>query len=266
MDISSRIVASYFVQQNSMVRISTDLRKSHEWRVILRNLSDALHPNRHASLWRRRLAHQLRFIERPQYPYLDSESQLRSFFPDIDLSSDSVCIDIGANEGWVSAVLGRSGATVISYEPNPWALSRAAKRLKHLPNVHVVPAAVSGKGGLKCLFFPKEYSRAPELHSGSASIIGSNSAVSESEYVRVWSVSMAEVLDQHERIEFLKIDAEGAEAEMWPAIEENVGKIKFLAIETHERLLGEESDDWVASAQQFISRNSLENQWRLDWP
>lgn len=232
----------------------------------MRKLSDAINPNRHSSLWRRRLAHQLRFFERPNYPYWDTENLLRSFFPNVNLSSESICIDIGANEGWVSAVLGQSGATVISYEPNPWALSRAAKRLKHLPNVHVVPAAVSGKGGLKNLFFPKEYSRAPELHSGSASIIGSNSAVSEDEYVRVWSVSMAEVLDQHERIEFLKIDCEGAESEMWPAIEQNVGKIKFLAVETHERLLEEESEDWLARAQQFISRNSLENQWRLDWP
>lgn len=232
----------------------------------MRKLSDVIHPNKHSSLWRRRLAHQLRFFERPEYPYLDTENQLRSFFPNLNLSSESVCIDIGANEGWVSAVLGQSGATVISYEPNPWALSRAAKLLRHLPNVHLVPAAVSGKGGLKNLFFPDEYSRAPELHSGSASIIGSNSAVSEEKYVRVWSVSMAEVLDQHERIEFLKIDAEGAESEMWPAIEQNVGKIKWLAVETHERLLGEESEDWLSSAQQFISRNSLENQWRLDWP
>jgi len=232
----------------------------------VRKLSEFIQPNQKVSLLRRRLAHAVRFIERPNYPAIDTKSLLDSFFPDLNLVPQSVCLDIGANEGYVSLILGQSGATVIGFEPNPWAAARAVRRVRNHNSVHIVVAAVGERGGVRNLFFPSEYSKAPELHSGSASIMRRNSSISASSSIQVWTVSMSEVLDQHDEIEFLKIDAEGAESELWPAIEKNMEKIRFLAVETHGRLFEGEEQDWLLEAKRFIAVNALEDRWRLDWP
>lgn len=184
----------------------------------------------------------------------------------MDTGPGQVILDVGAHEGFVMEALARKGATVIGFEPNSWAAGWAVKRVRRFPNAHVVPAALGESGGLRELYFPSEYGRAPELHSGSVSIISSNVAIDANRFEKVWTISMAEVLASQNQIEFLKIDVEGAERELWPAITDNVQKIRFLAIETHERLADASYAEWLARAKTFIAENGLQDRWRLDWP
>lgn len=232
----------------------------------MRKLSDLVQPNQKVSRWRKRLAHQLRFAERPNYPLHDTLELLAQYFPGLNTGPGQVLVDAGANEGYVTEALARDGATVIGFEPNPWAARRAAKRVRSFPNAHVVCAALGRRGGLRDLYFPSGYRRAPELYSGSASIMASNTDVSTDSGVTVWAISMAEVLASQDQIEFLKIDVEGAEQELWPAIRENVDKIRFLAMESHGRLADASYGEWLAGAKAFIEENGLQDRWRLDWP
>ena len=116
------------------------------------------------------------------------------------------------------------------------------------------------------LYFPSEYRVAPDLHSGSASIIANNLAIDSSERVPVFILDLNEILASVGKVKFLKIDVEGSETNLWNAIERHSDKIEYLAIEVHERLFPGEDLQWLVEARDFIARNKLERYWRLDWP
>ena len=184
------------------------------------------------------------------------------------LSESSVVLDFGANEGYFSLVCGRFGAKVVAFEPNPWVVRNALERLEDLPNVTLVGAAVGSTTSLVELFFPAEYHRAPELHSGSASVFAANSAVQLENSIPVFQVGVRSILEALDRVDLLKIDIEGGEGALWPALEESWEKIEYLAIETHENLLrvGAGEAKWLERAKRFIANNNLGDRWRLDWP
>lgn len=225
-------------------------------------------PNRKVALWRRRLAHKYRFWKRPDYPVSDIRQLVANFFPGLVIDENSVVLDFGANEGHFSLLYGGFGAKVLAFEPNPWVFRNASARLRSFPNVTLVSAAVGATSSVVELYFPEEYGRAPELHSGSASVVASNHAVETGQSIPVFQVSIREILQPFEKVDFLKIDIEGAEAELWPAIEESWEKIDYLAIETHENLLEGKGGDtqWLERAHDFIAKKNLGDRWRLDWP
>lgn len=93
-----------------------------------------------------------------------------------------------------------------------------------------------------------------------------NSAVSEEQETPTFILSLDEILSSLERVDFLKCDIEGSEFSLWPTIEKWHVKIEFLAMETHERLLGPEASEMLTRAKTFIEDNGLASRWRLDWP
>ncbi len=232
----------------------------------MNRIEQLLAPNTKVALWRRRAAHRYRFWSRPMFVADDIKNYARQYFPALQISNQSVVIDLGANEGYFSFVFGELGANVIGFEPNPWAISRAFARCRGLPNVTLVSAAVGPQTGLARLYFPPEYELAPELHSGSASVEADNLATAEGAGIPVLQIGFAEILDGFEKVDLLKIDIEGGERDLWPLIEEAHDKIEYLALETHERLFGEAESDWLARARKFIALKGLADRWRLDWP
>lgn len=65
-------------------------------------------------------------------------------------------------------------------------------------------------------------------------------------------------------MKFLKTDAEGGEINLWNAIGTHSDKIDYLAMETHRRLFPGGEPRWLAQTQDFIARNKLAQDWRLD--
>ena len=63
------------------------------------------------------------------------------------LGPGSVCLDLGANVGSITARLAQSGALVHAYEPDPLAFAELQRRVGHLPNVVLHQAAVAARGG-----------------------------------------------------------------------------------------------------------------------
>ena len=214
---------------------------------------------------RRQLAHQERFRRSPNYPQLEIESNLREFFPELNLGPGDVVLDFGANEGWFSLSVGSSGATVVGFEPNFDAFVHAVERCRALPNVTMVNTAVGATTGQTDLYFPADYDWAPEIFSGSVSTMSQNVGIDATSHVSVFQLGVREIFDSFDEIYFLKVDIEGGEQDIWGVIQENLHKIKYLAIETHERLVPG-AKHFVSSAQKFINENNLGDRWMLDWP
>jgi FkbM family methyltransferase len=162
--------------------------------------------------------------------------------------------------------MGSYGCRVVGFEPNPYCAVRAQKRCAKFRSVSVISCGVGASTGIAELYFPHEYLMAPELHSGSASLLKGNSSVVEEVAIQTLVLSLEEVLSGIERVDFLKIDIEGSEFTIWPTIEKWSRKITYLAMETHENSVGKEGQEMLARARQFVTANGLEDSWRLDWP
>lgn len=196
----------------------------------------------------------------------DIRKMVTDYFPLLKINEHSVVLDFGANEGYFSRFCGELGAKVVAFEPNPWVFRNASVRLRDLPNVTLVCAAIGAQTSLAELYFPAEYGLAPELHSGSASLKSTNRAVEPTHSVQVLQIRVGEVLGSVDKVDLLKIDIEGSEGELWPELEASWEKIDYLAIETHESLLGAGEVRWLDRAQKFIALKNLGHRWRLDWP
>jgi FkbM family methyltransferase len=190
---------------------------------------------------------------------------MKSYYPNLKLNSNSVVLDLGAHEGWFSDLCARAGAKVVAFEPNPYTFKKGLKRLHGRQHVLYINAAVSTYSGWSSMYFPRDYKFAPELHSGSGSLMQENCSLDLTNEVSCAVVSLQSILDQFDSIDFLKVDIEGAERHLWPIFALNHTKIRHLAIETHERLFVDHQQ-WISEALDFIAVNQLSGKWRLDWP
>ena len=59
----------------------------------------------------------------------------------------------------------------------------------------------------------------------------------------------------------LKIDIEGAESLIWPAVKQNYQNIDYLLLEIHRTI----NKDLTIEIELFIKQNGLQNKWRTDW-
>lgn len=140
------------------------------------------------------------------------------------LHAPSFVIDLGANTGlftrWLLAM--HPTARVVAVEPEPSNLTCLDKNVAGLP-VKVVPAAIGA------------WSREVELHTSSGehgfTIVGEPAPGAGS--TRVPVVTMATVADGAEPIDLLKVDIEGAEAELFADCAGWIGRVKTLLVECH---------------------------------
>ncbi len=120
---------------------------------------------------------------------------------------DRLALDIGANKGTYSYFLSRLCPQVIAYEPNP--AMRLLLQKAMLPNVTVLPVAVSNKAGHAELMIPRN-------RKGYCNNVGTldTDRSFEGDVMRV-SVETVRLDDQgHENVGFIKIDVEGHELEV----------------------------------------------------
>jgi FkbM family methyltransferase len=133
------------------------------------------------------------------------------------------CVDIGANCGYYSLLMADAvGSTgnVLSVEPNP----RLAGLLKKSLAVNgfndrakVSEKAVSDSSGSTVdLFIPNDY-------WGGGSICG-NGTETDGNNIAVQTITLDELASDYPRIDLIKIDAEGAEPEIWEGMRQLVKK------------------------------------------
>ena len=164
--------------------------------------------------------------------------------PEIDLKleirSEDVLIDCGANVGQITSRFARTGAVVYAFEPNPVCYSVLSYRFKAMPNVQCFHRGVMDQDCTLTLSTPQAYGKWDALDTTVAASFTANSMHLD-EYsvvqVEVQCIDLAQfILEKRKRIRFLKLDIEGSEILVLNRMIDS-GAIDFvdhIAVETHE--------------------------------
>ena len=212
-----------------------------------------------------RLARILRSVYRPirnkkNFKFIDNEVFKR--FSDLNVIElkNSLILDLGANRGDFSKWALDQGATVIAFEPDKDAYLQLIKRLNKFENFFPLNLAVSNKTGLSKFYFHKDKKIDPIGFSISSSLVEEKANIDNSFFNPVLCIDL-EVIVKELPIKLLKIDIEGAESLIWPAVKQNYQNIDYLLLEIHRTI----NKDLTSEIELFIKQNGLQNKWRTDW-
>ena len=212
-----------------------------------------------------RLARILRSVYRPirnkkNLKFIDNEIFKR--FSDLNVIElkNSLILDLGANRGDFSKWALDQGATVIAFEPDKDAYLQLIKRLNKFENFFPLNSAVSNKTGLSKFYFHKDKKVDPIGFSISSSLVEEKANIDNSFFNPVLCIDL-EVIVKELPIKLLKIDIEGAESLIWPAVKQNYQNIEYLLLEIHRTI----NKDLTSEIELFIKQNGLSNKWRTDW-
>ena len=183
------------------------------------------------------------------------------------LDEASLVIDLGANVGFVSECLARTGAKVIAFEPNKEALKKLRLVESNYKNISVEPYAAGIKNESAHLYLHRDTFTNDTDLTQSSSLKSDKPNVSPDLYDEVVEVDFAEYLRRIDRhIELIKIDIEGYEIELInhlidTNVLDNVGKVY---LETHDKLYPQ----LVVSTEELknrIEKEGLSEKFFYEW-
>ncbi len=158
-------------------------------------------------------------------------------------------MDLGGNIG-LFALLMQShypGALIISVEPDPENFKQLQKNTKQFKNIFTYNMAIWHKKELLSL---SEKKAGAEWSQNVSSITGEDLNLEKIE-----SITINDLMSYHEiqEIDFLKIDIEGAEAELFSENIEWLNKTKVLAIELHDFMKVSSSNNFFKAMAKYTS-------------
>ena len=196
------------------------------------------------------------------------------------ISNNSIILDIGANVGDVSDVLIKTyDPKIYCYEPNISCYKHMVNRFKNNPKIKIFNFAVSNFTGKTFLYFHKKAKNINEF-SQRSSLKKEKDGLDINKKIEVNCVDIKNILDQHKKIDLIKIDIEGSEYEIMPEIIKNKDKIKMVLCETHGNPDGKKipSEDgsklvvknkiWIKEYKNLISKLkeiNLYGNWFYEW-
>jgi FkbM family methyltransferase len=200
------------------------------------------------------------------FPARNPTERARREFLAIALADTDVAIDCGANVGDVTEHLGRSGATVYAFEPNPHAFKVLEERFAGQQNVHCLQQGVLDRNDIRRLYF-HESSDEDELHwSTGSSLLDYKGNVRKDKYVDTPVIDLSEFIQSlHSRVKVLKIDVEGVEGAILRKLITTgmIHRVDHVFVETHERKVPELKADTDELRQ--ILRTMKLTHVNLDW-
>ena len=148
----------------------------------------------------------------------------------VSIVANSVVVDVGANIGAFTVFAARWAEKVFAFEPElaNFRLLCANIELNDLKNVIPLRMAIASKRGKRTFYI------ADNQHSGSHSFLLQR----YEKAIEVETLSIDDLIEQESlrRINFLKLDCEGAEAEIIEALSlETSNKIEQISLEFHQR-------------------------------
>ena len=196
------------------------------------------------------------------------------------IGNNSTILDIGANVGDVTDVLIKTyNPKIYCYEPNISCYKHMLGRFKKNPKIKIFNFAVSNFTGKTFLYFHKKAKNISEFNQRS-SLKKEKDGLDIDKKIEVNCVDIKNILDQHNKIDLIKIDIEGSEYEIMPEIIKNKDKIKMVLCETHGNPNGKKipnidgsklvvkNEIWIKDYQKLISKlkkmNLYEN-WFYEW-
>ena len=149
------------------------------------------------------------------------------------VSPDDLVFDLGAAEGYHTAVLLGLGARVLSVEPQPRLAERLERRYAREPRVTVVAGGVADRAGELDLHLSEGD---PELSTFAVDLWrrGRYGDRRWEQEVRVTVVTLEDLIRDHGEPAFVKIDVEGFEAQVLAGLERSLAGLCFEYTREHE--------------------------------
>lgn len=194
------------------------------------------------------------------------EQKARRHFFSIKLKKPDIAIDCGANVGDITQHLCKSGATVYSFEPNPYAFDILQNRYSNMRNVHCIQKGVSDKNCKMKLFFHENSDKDEIYWSTGSSLLDFKSNVLADKYVEVEIIDLCEFIESiNHRIKILKIDVEGVECRILKKIiaTDIVKNIDNIFVETHDHKIPELISE-TNKIRELINEKGIKN-INLNW-
>jgi FkbM family methyltransferase len=154
-----------------------------------------------------------------------------------DLGPGDLCIDLGGNIGEVTQAMARTGAEVITFEPDPDTFAIMAANLAGLANVTLIQKAAGVRAGTLKLRRSSRMAEDPLRYSQSASLVRDDATMDDANAVDVEVVDFPDFLRRLDRdVRILKVDIEGSEWELLEALIDDpvMTRIDAAFVETHE--------------------------------
>lgn len=202
---------------------AADMAARHERSVQLSEFLELLITGNRVALW----GASLKFQTRSALVTIAEEILVRREYHFNSRSDAPLVIDAGANIGLATYYVRRmcKAARVVCFEPNPetFAVLEENARANAWDNVALHQAAVAAQDGEVDLTFDAE---APLAAS-----VAPRSSSEHARSVRVPALGLSAFLQ--EPVAFLKMDIEGAEADVLEACEGDLGLVENLFVEVH---------------------------------
>lgn len=186
------------------------------------------------------------------------------------LRPGDLAIDCGANLGVVTDILARTGADVISFEPDPWTFGQLSARFEGTPNVTLINAAVGIGSGTVRLRRASNFDDNPAGASLKSTILDGGRQIDDASGTDVplidFPTFLREKLATRPEIAFVKLDIEGAELDILETLDREAmfDRIRVVVAETHERKFRDLRDRFRALRRGFAERYDP-NRVNLDW-
>jgi FkbM family methyltransferase len=166
-------------------------------------------------------------------------------------SPDSVAVDIGANIGAYTLMLAEVCCSVHSVEPHPDFRHRLEKNIKlnNLNSVSVYPLAISSHVGERILYSPP-----PSMSNKSASLSDSNPELENK--IKVNAITLESFLSSFNKLDFLKIDADGSDADIILSGILELNRLKPV-------IYFEDNGGWNGSREDTINAEMLDKKYDL---
>ncbi len=151
----------------------------------------------------------------------------KDFLP---ITKDSIVVDVGAHIGSFSIMAARSANKVLAFEPEPtnYQMLKKNMEINHLENMSAFEMAVSGASGYQDIY---------TFQGGSSADYSLyKSGIMNVKTGRIPTISIKDIMEREglPRIDFLKLDCEGAEHDILRNMSLETGaKIMGIALETH---------------------------------
>jgi len=185
------------------------------------------------------------------------------------LRPGDVVVDCGANQGDVTGPLAEAGAIVHAFEPDPYNLAKLTDRFSGVANVHLHAAAVGVSAGTVRLMRAANWEANPDLASVKSTIVagGHNIGGDGIDVPMIdFPAFLRGLIAEHGRVAFVKMDIEGAELDLLPAMLEQrlFDNIQLTVAETHERKF-KDLRTRFADLRAAISERYPQTRVNLDW-
>lgn len=188
------------------------------------------------------------------------------------LRPGDLVIDCGANAGDISERLLAGGADVIAFDPEPWAVEQLQRRFADQQRFRLFDAAVGASAGTVKLMRASNFAKNEALGSVKSTVLAGGRQIDERDghSIDVRQIDFIDFLSRQiaERGEvvFLKMDIEGAELDLIPAIHAAglFKSVRCTVVETHERKFREQRSEFDRM-RELIAAHYASSHVNLDW-